>query len=146
MTDVPVITNDLPVSQNIQAAPNDNLIGQMQKEQEPIAKTENQTLQDLMPEMNISPELTNIGIEKISETINLPSDLKKTGVEAVGPSQPVAQTPHVVLPISDYLVVKGKSAKMMSSFYWLYVWCIRQLKKAHLHLKNMGGKIVREKD
>jgi len=78
VTDVPVITNDLPVSQNIQAAPNDNLIGQMQKEQEPIAKTENQTLQDLMPEMNISPELTNIGIEKISETINLPSDLKKT--------------------------------------------------------------------
>lgn len=120
--------------------------GQQYKEQEPAVKTETAVLEDMIPEIQITPELREFGVEKVSDRINLPADVKKMGVEALGPSQPILSPTQVTLPISDDKVLQGKRAKIMSSLFWLTIWCIKQLKRAHLHLKRIGGKIVREQD
>jgi hypothetical protein len=118
--------------------------GGMHKEVESIKPLETSTYEENMPDMEIAPELEQIGVEVKNETIELPPDLKKMGVTAVGPAQPMMPVQTVKFPISDDQVIVGKGANVFSSFYWLAMWCMRQLKKARLHLKIIGGKTVRE--
>ena len=68
------------------------------------------------------------------------------GVQALGMAQPVTTATTVQLPLTDDQILTGLHAQIMTSLKWLAEWCIRQLKKAHVHLKNMGGKVVREKE
>lgn len=117
----------------------------MPKEQEPLPQGE-VPLEEISTEVELEPGLEAIGVEKKSETITLPEDVKKMGVQAVGPSQPVTQTTAVPLPLTDDQIVIGLHAQIISSLRWLAEWCIRQLKKAHLHLKTIAGHAVRERD
>jgi hypothetical protein len=100
-------------------------------------------------EIEIPKELKEIGVEDISGTIELPPEIKKLGVTAVNQSQPIAPSdsslPKVALPISDDAVVKGTHAGVGEAFAWLAVWCMKRLRKAHVLLKVVHGKIVRVK-
>ena len=99
-----------------------------------------------LPEIEISKEEEQAGVENISGRIELPPDVKKIGVVKTGAQTPViASTPSVSLPLTDDKILKEVDAPLTSAVKWLAVWCLRKLKKAHLVLKHIHGKIVRVK-
>lgn len=130
----PVALQSSPTSQTTTHA--------LTKEQEPIGSNE-PVLEEIGQEISVAPELEKIGVLKTSETIVLPPDVRKMGVTAVGVGQPVVTT-TVRVPLTDDQIIKGLHAQIISSIRWLAEWCIRQLKKGHIHLKTIKGKIVRE--
>jgi hypothetical protein len=95
-------------------------------------------------DVELEPALEQAGVQKISETIHLPPDLKKIGVEAVGPAQPVTYTGIIKLPLADDKIVSGRKVGMVSSFRWLAEWCWRELLKKHIQLVARGNRITRE--
>lgn len=64
-------------------------------------------------------------------------------VPAPAAAAPPAAIPAVQLPLSDDAVIRGLHAQVASSILWLASWCIRKLKKAHILLKIVHGKVVR---
>jgi len=119
----------------------------LQKEHEVAPQSETARLEELIAEMELTPEIERVGVEKRSETITLPEDVRQLGVEATGPAQPVATKPvGPELPLSDEKIEAGLHANIFSSLKWFAWWCIRQLQKAHFHLKKIGNRIVRERD
>ena|SRR3989344_9182272 len=86
-------------------------------------------------------------VQKTSETIELPPDLKKIGLQ-VPPAQTSAlqlQTNGKTLPLTDDQIGIGLNADIKTSVRWWSVWCLKQLKKMHLTLKKVGEHFVREK-
>jgi hypothetical protein len=104
-------------------------------------------IKEITPRLEVPEEVEKAGVTKIGETIELPPDVKKLGVTHAGAQTPVVTTalPPVTLPISDQQVATGLHAQVASALLWLAVWCIKKLKKAHLTLKVIHGKIVRVK-
>jgi hypothetical protein len=81
-------------------------------------------------------------IEVKSQTIQLPPDLKRLGVQPVSPT--VFQSfQNIKLPISDDKVVVGLHAPISSSFRWLATLALYILRRAHLSLKTVHGKVIR---
>ncbi|MBI4990943.1 hypothetical protein HZB96_02500 [Candidatus Gottesmanbacteria bacterium] len=106
-------------------------------------------MQEVVKDVEVSPEVERVGVTVTRESIELPPDVKKLGVTPAGSSVPVATSatiPPVVLPISDQQVVTGLHAQIISSLRWLAVWCLKKLQKAHIMLKVIHGKIIRVKD
>lgn len=119
------------------------------REHEFSSITPAETVSDISQEVELSKEVEKAGVEVIKDTIELPPDIKKLGITPMGSSVPVspaAQLPQVVLPISDQTVIAGLHAQILSSLRWLSVWCVRRLKKAHITLKQIHGKIIRVKN
>jgi len=87
-------------------------------------------------------EEVRVYIQPRKETIKLPPDLKKMGVQAASSTNfPSYQT--VVLPISDDKVLQGLHAPISSSLRWLATLAWYLLRKAHLTLKVIHGHVVR---
>src|SRR5688572_5594236 len=105
------------------------------KEYEPIASGE-ATLEDVRSELELAPELEQAGLRRVSETIELPPDVRQMGVSSHGPTQQMPTTTTVQLPISDDAIVQGLHASVFSSLRWLAEWCVKRLKKVHMHLKS----------
>jgi len=119
------------------------------KEQEAVKITAAEAVSAVSAEATLPEEVEKAGVQIVKETIELPPDVKKLGVTTTGPSVPVTTTaaiPQVTLPISDQQVVAGLHAQVLSSLRWLAIWCIRRLKKAHIALKKIHGKIVRVRE
>lgn len=120
-------------------------LGGVSKEHELPVKSEENQIEEVVEDIELEPDLERLGIEKTSEAVTLPPEVRQMGVTATGPAQPVqTSTTTVKLPLSDNLVLVGLHASILSSLRWLAEWCIRQLKKAHIHLKKLGGNVVRE--
>lgn len=115
------------------------------KESEPIKSAE--PLQTITSEAEIAPEVTKAGVQVLKETIELPPDLAKLGVAPSGTGAVItaAVPAQVVLPLSDDQVVVGLHQKVTSALRWLAAWCVKKLKKAHIVLKTVHGRIVRVK-
>lgn len=142
-TPVPVnpLVSNIPVNQ--QNAVSSGIHG---KESEAVTISASETVQEVSKVPEIPKEVESAGITAVSGTIELPPDVKKLGVTQSGASVPVTTTtalPQVVLPISDQQVMAGLHAKITSAFRWLSAWCIKKLKKAHIALKVIHGKIIR---
>lgn len=121
--------------------------GGFQKEQEPVGESDTGLLEEIGREMELGPELERAGVIKHSEAINVPPDVKSMGVNVVGPAQPVSPTATTItLPLTDEQIAVGLHAQIVTSLRWLAEWCIRRLKKIHVHLKNIGGKVVRQQE
>lgn len=93
-------------------------------------------------------EVKEAGVEIKPETIELPPDLTKLGARPSGATQPVihqggAKATVVTVPLSDPQIVTGLHASILSSLRWLAEWCILQLKRAHIQLRIIKGKIFR---
>lgn len=117
------------------------------KETEPLPAGEAPQLEEIVAEVELEPEVEAAGVEKKSERVTLPPDVKKMGVTPVGPSQKVVATStSVKLPLTDDQVTTGLHAQIISSIRWLAEWCVRQLKKAHFHLRVIAGHTIREPD
>jgi len=146
--------NPLPDDQNLKtsapnqasSAPVTPSASSVHKEVELPGSVETAAIEEAVADIELEPEVEASGIEKRSETINLPPDVKQMGVEAVGPAQPHGSGTSVKLPLGDDQIVQGLHVQIVSSLRWLVEWCIRQLKKAHLHLRLVAGKAIREHD
>lgn len=114
------------------------------KEQEPFGSTESQMIEEVPSDVELEPRLESMGLTKRSETIELPPDVSRMGVQGVGYAQPLIYSGIVQLPLTDDQIVVGLHAQLISSLRWLAEWCIRRLKRAHIHLTNRGGRVVRE--
>jgi hypothetical protein len=120
--------------------------GGINKEMEFPRSSEAPMVEEKAEDVELSSEVEAAGVEKKSETIHLPPDVKQMGVESVGPSQPVVGSTNIQLPLDDNQIVQGLHSQIINSLKWLAVWCVRQLKKAHLHLQVSGDKVTRVKD
>ncbi len=116
------------------------------KEVEPLVSP-HEGVQEISSEIEVSPEVEQAGVKGFRETIELPPDVKKLGVTPA--SQPLASLPpslpQVTLPLSDSAVVTGLHASLLAAIRWLATWCIKKLKKAHIALKTVHGKVIRVK-
>lgn len=118
------------------------------KEKEALGLTSQEVIQEVGAEVEIPEEVEKI-VKKVGETMEIPPDVEKMGVTTVPPAQIVATSttlPTVTLPISDDKVYQGLHAQITDAVKWLAWWCLKQLKKAHLTLKKIHGKIVRVKE
>lgn len=78
-----------------------------------------------------------------SDSIKLPPDLAKMGVQSSNNSNDFPAYKNVKLPISDDKVISGLHAPLSSSLRWLATFAIYLLARAHLGLKVVKGHVVR---
>jgi hypothetical protein len=76
------------------------------------------------------------------ETIELPPDLKKLGLQSVSSTQ-FPSYKNIKLPLSDEKIVVGLHAPVTSSIRWLATFAVYLLARAHLGLKIVHGKVIR---
>lgn len=96
-------------------------------------------------EVELSKEVEAAGVKIPKEAVEISADIKKLGVSPSGPNTPLSsqQVSSVVLPLSDDQVIRGLHMQVYSAIRWLAEWCVRQLKKTHIAIKTVHGKIVR---
>lgn len=111
------------------------------KETESAVKTEEKYDYNEVVEHEPEEEIKSF-VSPRAETISLPPDLKKLGLQPAGSSQ-FTTYQNVKLPISDDKVLVGIHQPITSSFRWLATLAIYILKRAHLALRTVGGKTVR---
>lgn len=114
-------------------------LGEKEKE---VAGSKEVAIETVGKEIEPAKELEKVGIELKKEEVKLPPAVEKMGVRPSGAAAP-APPPAVTLPLTDDQVVKGLAFPIVSSLRWLAEFCLRQLKKAHIGLKKIHGKMVR---
>ncbi|MCR4276862.1 MAG: hypothetical protein NUV87_01915 [Candidatus Roizmanbacteria bacterium] len=108
------------------------------KESEPIGKEfEIKEPVEHSPEEEVRPF-----INPRAETIELPPDLKKLGLQAVSNSS-FPSYKNIKLPLSDEKIVVGQKASITSSIRWLATFALYILAQAHLGLKVVHGRVIR---
>jgi hypothetical protein len=108
------------------------------KEAEPIGKEfEIKEPVEHSPEEEVRPF-----INPRAETIDLPPDLKKMGLQAVSHSN-FPSYKNIKLPLSDEKIVVGQKAPITSSIRWLATFALYILAQAHLGLKVVHGRVIR---
>lgn len=119
--------------------PIDDLLGAgLPKEAEPIAaEFEIKEPVEHSPEEEVRPF-----VSPRAETIELPPDLKKLGLQAVSHSQ-FPSYKNIKLPLSDEKIVVGQKAPITSSIRWLAAFALYILAQAHLGLKVVHGRVIR---
>lgn len=110
------------------------------KEVEPIIKSgEKSTIQEVVEHETVNhPKIIQIH----PETIKLPPNLKKMGLQPVSNSQ-FSSYKNITTPIPDDRILVGLHAPITSSFRWLATLAIYILNQAHIALKTVRGKTVR---
>ena len=137
--------NYTPLDQQVSLPRNQNSLDQssglrgLPKEAEPLLKKEIEYLETVEHE---PPEEVAPYIQKRAETIKLPPDLKKMGLQASSTSQTTSYQ-NVKIPISDDKVIVGMKAPISSSLRWLATFALYILHQAHLYLKVVHGHAVR---
>ncbi len=109
------------------------------KEAEPIAAEKFEIKEP--SEDNVEEEVRPF-VSPRAETIELPPDLKKMGLQAVSQSQ-FSDYKNIKLPISDEKIIVGQKAPITSSLRWLAVFASYILAQAHLGLKVVHGHVIR---
>ncbi len=111
------------------------------KEAEPIPRTPEVALFQEVVEHEPSPEVKPF-VKLKPETISLPPDLTTLGLQPVKSTQ-FPTYKNIKLPLSDEKVIQGLQAPVSSSKRWLSEFAVYLLKRAHLSLKQIGGRVVR---
>jgi len=116
-------------------------LGLGEKERETAELKE--AVEEVGKEIEPAKEIEKLGVQLKKEEIKLPPAVEKMGVRPSGAAMPAPSAPAVTLPLTDDQVVKGLAFPLISSLRWLAEFCLRQLKKAHIGLKKVHGKMVR---
>lgn len=111
----------------------------LSKETEPVKKevmvfeekTEFEPKKEINPYVYVKPK-----------SIKLPPDLKKIGLQTNTIHKNLVYK-NITLPISDEKIVSGLHAPVTSSLRWLATLAVYLLKKAHLQLKVIHGRVTR---
>lgn len=146
MSDLPDSTGSGTVSPQIHTPPTPSGVssGGVSKEHEVLPRSEGALLEEVSSEVELSKELEQVGLQKRSETIELPLDVAQMGVVSHSHAQPIAQSVTIQLPLSDDQIEKGLHAKLSQSIRWFAQWCLYKLQRAHIQLKVVAGKVVRQ--
>lgn len=111
------------------------------KEAEPIPTTKEKYEIKEAVEHQVEEEVKPF-IQPRAESIDLPPDLKKLGLQPTTTTQfPSYQ--NIKLPISDDKIISGLQQPISSSIRWLATLALYLLKQAHLILKVVHGRVVR---
>jgi hypothetical protein len=110
-----------------------------------IASSELSPLKEDGMDIELSPEVTAVGVSVQPTTINLPANLTQAGVQPAGQNVTVGDGSSVKLPLSDDQILSGLHQKPTSSWRWLAEWCIKKLKTLHIAIKNIQGKAIEVK-
>lgn len=107
----------------------------------------NEPLIQEVPEFEIPKEVAG-HISKVAEHIEIPPDLKNIGVTTPHSHGKVSDAlqKDLKLPLTDDQIGQGLKADIKSSFRWLAVWCVKQLRRAGFQLKEVGQHSIREKN
>ena len=136
--------NYTPIDQLIKPDTNSSSQGTERLEHPPASKPlESAPLHEVVEhvsEHNI-PEY----IQEHKDVIELNPDVQTLGVESTGVPK-FTMTQPVTLPLSDDAIASGLKAPYSSSLRWLSEFCVYLLKRAHMHLKNIHGRIMRVED
>ncbi len=133
--------DDLVKQSKTHTVPSSYNSGGKHKESEPILrpaeKYEVKEAIEYEPEEEVKPF-----VQPRAETITLPPDIKKLGVQASTTTQfPTFQ--NVKTLISDDKIVSGLHQPVTSSIRWLATLALYILQQAHLTIKVVHGKILR---
>ena len=109
------------------------------KEAEPVAAEKFEIKERV--EDNVEEEVRPF-VSPRAETIELPPDLKKLGLQAVSHTN-FPSYRNIKLPLSDEKIVVGQKAPITSSFHWLAAFALYILAQAHLGLKVVHGHVIR---
>ncbi len=120
-----------------------NEVSSFAKESEPTFKRTEQTEMQKVVEHELKDEETKPFITSKAVSIQLPPDLKKMGLESVNNPTQFTSYKNVVLPISDEEVIKDLHEPVTSTKRWLGELAKYILFKAHLVLREIGGKVIR---
>lgn len=86
-------------------------------------------------------------VKEIPVRPEIPREVERAGVKHAGPSVPFGavakKKAKVNLPLTDDQIAKGLHAHIWQSVRWLAVWCVRQLKKLHIIVKEKHGRLIR---
>lgn len=82
-------------------------------------------------------------VEVKKEAIEIDEELKKAGLQPVSGSIKFPDYRSLKFPISDEKVLEGLHAPVNSSLRWLAEFIVYILKKFHIQLKKVHGKVVR---
>lgn len=111
------------------------------REAEPMLRPAETVHLQEMVEHELTPDVKPF-VQPKQETIKLPPDLSKLGLQPVSQAQ-FSSYKNVKLPISDEKIVAGLKAPVSSSKRWLSEFAVYVLKQAHLTLRVVGGKVIR---
>lgn len=118
----------------------DDLLGSgLPKEAEPIAAEKFEIKEP--SEDNVEEEVRPF-VSPRAETIELPPDLKKLGLQAVSHSK-FSSYKNIKLPLTDEKIIVGQKAPVTSSIRWLAEFALFILAQAHLGLKVVHGRVIR---
>ena len=84
-------------------------------------------------------------IQEHKDVVELSPDVQSLGVESTGAPK-FTTTQPIILPLSDDSIALGLKAPYSSSLRWLSEFCVYLLKRAHMHLKQIHGRIMRVED
>ncbi|KKQ01533.1 MAG: hypothetical protein US11_C0007G0026 [Candidatus Roizmanbacteria bacterium GW2011_GWA2_36_23] len=132
--------------------PIDNLIEKLKKEKktsisigkesQPVPLTKEKSI-EIKEAVEYEPDAeTYPFVQKSHDTIVLPPDLQKLGLQPATTSQ-FSNYQNIKLPITDDQIVAGLHAPVTSSLRWLATFALYLLRKAHLGLKIIHGHAVR---
>ena len=121
--------------------------GSHSKEGEPPRAQSVETLQsEEVVSSEREPKIEDKELEKYIEVTRddpeIHPDLKKAGLQAIDTTS-LDPKQRVHLPIPDEQIMEGLNEPLSSSFRWLSELALFMLKRAHLALKRIHGKVVR---
>jgi hypothetical protein len=94
-------------------------------------------------ELELPKEVAGAGVKVTPTVIPIPQSVANMGVKPAGQNIPTQTTSTVVLPINDDQIVVGLHQGVVSSWRWLSIWCVKQLKRLHIAIQSVGGKNTR---
>lgn len=132
-----VVSGKPPIAQTVSASS-----VSLGKEKE-LVKTQEGLIQEVGQEQELHQEVKQAGVVVRQEDIEIPEEAVSLGLKPTGVSTPVPATPSLKLPITDNKIEEGLHLNLLHSLRWLAQWCLFQLKRAHLVLKVIHGRIIR---
>lgn len=94
-------------------------------------------------EQEIHPEMQKIGVSVVRDHLDVPPDALAVGVRPSSVYTPVSTVPTITLPLDDVKIEQGLHQSILTSLRWLAEWCIFQLKRVHITLKVIQGRVRR---
>ncbi len=118
-------------------------VSSVAKEVMPMRQTEHID-REQTPEQNENVQQAPIHhfVVKRQETIQLPTELKEFGLEAVN-NEELSTVNNIKLPISDEQIMQDLKAPPSESKRWYATFFLYLLERAHLTLRKVGDKVVR---
>lgn len=123
--------------------PKKNEIPSQGKETEPLTNHQETIKVQEIVEKELKDNELDRHVEIKPESVKLPSDLKKIGVQNTQASPDFSSYKNITLPLSDEEVMAGLQEPVSTSKRWISEFAKWLLMRVHLVLKKVHGKVVR---